>query len=139
MTQGQKAPAAHIDMATFLAASLQRLREIEALEADWDTYGSPPPDARAIVEAHRLLRVVADRWAARLGDCARPSLIQPLPGGGVELTWGVPAYRLSVALGPDGAISYLLSDDRGPTPRYEDEDDVAWDDAVRRIGRFLEQ
>ncbi len=61
-------------------ATAEELNELSLLPSDWDSYGSPPPDAAAITEAITLL------WKVMEADTAPPGLV-PLSDGGLQLEW----------------------------------------------------
>lgn len=70
----------------------ERLDYIATLENDWDSYGAPPIDPRAIAEARRLL---AD-WP---GDLPTPT---PTTSGGIALEFDNDDEGITIL--PDGSV-----------------------------------
>jgi hypothetical protein len=91
-----------------LAAACQRLAELAALQADWDSYGADPPTDLAITTARQVLEAVAGRLASAAGATPAPYFIAPVPTGGVQLEWTGPCSEIEVEVGPEGALGYLL-------------------------------
>jgi hypothetical protein len=118
-----------------MAGELRRLRELSALETDWDTYGSPPPSSSALATARQLLLAVAERR----GERGRPRAILALTGGGVQLDWGDPAHKLSVEIGPESHLAYLLVDRRRGARRSEERDEASWSDVLEQVDRLLDR
>jgi hypothetical protein len=103
-------PSEPVDTSTppHLATTWQRLAELAALPPDWDSYGGDPPTTRAIVTARQLVAAIAERANDRPADAA-PWFIAPVPDGGVQLEWRGPARELTVTVGPNGSLGYLIA------------------------------
>ena len=92
---------------------LEALRGVfraEALQRDWDSYGSPPPTLVAVNTSLSLLRGIAQ---LDLPDLAVPH-VAPVPGGGIQLEWGAGERQLEFEILPDGSVDYLKAEGGGP-------------------------
>jgi hypothetical protein len=79
---------------------LKALAELARLPDNWDGYGSPPLQPRALSTAIRLLSAIdAD-------ELPTPELC-PVTGGGIGITWQLPPRRLEIEVLPDGSLEYL--------------------------------
>ena len=111
----------------FLTTALARLREVEALGPDWDTYGSPPPSPVALDRTRELLTLLA-------ADSPPLPAVVPVPGGGVQLDWQHSPRGLELEVRPDGDLEFLQVDGDAMT---EGPLDFARPDAVRDLVRWL--
>jgi hypothetical protein len=82
------------------------VNDFRDLEANWDSYQSPPPTEVARASALRVLRFVPE---VALGA----PHIAPVSGGGIDLGWYFDRSRLEVEVLPDGSIEYLFQDPDG--------------------------
>jgi len=112
-------PSAALDFSGF-PGSLE-LRELAALEGDWDTYGGLPPTAAALRGAHRLLEIVHNLYPTQLGGGMAPYAVSPLPTAGVELEWRMDCRLIRVDVGPDGEFDYLERRDVGDHRQYTEQ------------------
>jgi hypothetical protein len=87
-----------------LQAGFRRLATLGALPANWDTYGSPPPQRLATLLARSALAFVAAL------DAPLPS-IGPISGGGLHLAWEGRGRCLDLNMFPDGSCEFLASVD----------------------------
>jgi hypothetical protein len=83
---------------------------IEALKADWDSYGSPPPTLVAINRSLDILRAIAE---LNLLDLPAPHVV-PVPGGGIQFECGVGQRELEFEILPDGSAEYLKAEGGDP-------------------------
>jgi hypothetical protein len=111
-------PAFQVDTAS------ERLWEIEAFGADWDSYGSEATNHVAVATAHRLIWEV-NKWSlnARHSPCT-PYSVLPVSGGGVQIEWRGPSAAIEVEITPEGAFGYLLAKGSGSTRKFEERDGV---------------
>jgi hypothetical protein len=111
-------PAFPIDTA------FKRLWEIEALGADWDSYGTEATKHAAVATAHRLIWQVY-MWSLTTRHIpSSPYSVVPLSGGGVQVEWRGPASAIEVEISPGGVYGYLLARGSGPTREFEEADGV---------------
>ncbi len=61
---------------------LQRFKEMEKLEDDWDSYGSVPITAKAIAKTKEILADIFEEDTEEDG-----LFISPLPDGGIDMDW----------------------------------------------------
>jgi hypothetical protein len=104
-----------------------RIEAFRELEADWDTYGSPPIEEAAIGAA------------LRLHDAAStpPRYAAPIAGGGVGLIWGERPFKLEPDVTPDGERWGYLQVDRRDGRAAEEADGLTFDAMLARVERFL--
>jgi hypothetical protein len=107
-----------------LAEIGSRLDEIAGLEHDWDSYGSEPPSAFAVLTARTLVRDVAARVPASPEDHAIPFAILPLSGAGVQIEWRGASRAIEVDISRDGELSYLLLEGYGSARAAEERHNV---------------
>jgi hypothetical protein len=120
-----------------LPAACQRLTELAALEADWDSYGTDPPTNLAITTARQVLEAVAERLASAAGTDPAPYFIAPVPTGGVQLEWTGPASEIEVEIGPEGALGYLLVRREGDAETEQVEARVSPADVAHAVAGVL--
>jgi hypothetical protein len=114
-----------------------RLAELLTFEPDWDSYGGDPPTVGAVDGARHLLQTVRARYSAAPPDRIRPFAIAPTPDGGVLVEWRSPGRNISILIGPEGSLGYLLAEGEGAARRYEEADNVSWEVALGLIHRAL--
>ncbi len=91
-----------------MSALEDRLAELAALPANWDSYGGRP-----------MQPGIAERIAALVTALRGEPRISLTPDGGGHLTWGADEAVI-VELNPDGSATALIEDsDLGPTPAQE--------------------
>lgn len=88
------------DASSRLTEVLQRLRELERLPANWDSYQSQAPQMKALQAARQFIAFAP--WA-RL---PAPS-VSPVPGGGLGFHWKVRERDLEIEFSPDGSAEYV--------------------------------
>jgi hypothetical protein len=111
----------------------KRLQALRLLEFGWDSYGGAPPSVQAIAQAHGLLLEVGARFGGgRYVDIA-PDVVAASPDGGVQLEWCSAGLDVEVAVGPDGALRYLLVDRRAGEPAYHERADVSREDVLTQV------
>jgi hypothetical protein len=120
-----------------LRETVDRLAAYARLPADWDSYGSPPVSGLALIEACRLLVAAADRFGARAGARIGPYHVAPIPGGGVLLEWRGRGVAPEVHVGSDGAIGWLLAEERDGEERYREGHAADQDEVLRLLGRVV--
>lgn len=97
MPRAERRVEIHIpsDSPEWLKAAVRALRELLALEEDWDRQGAHQVRAEAVVLALNLLDAVMDE--------ALPSpWIVPRPNGGLQLEWDREGSTVEVVISPDG-------------------------------------
>jgi hypothetical protein len=82
-------------------ARLGKLRELEKLEDNWDSYGGRAPSPKAVAIGEALVRDVYQRTGVVAYNVA------PLADGGVQIEWRKQARAIEVEIGPEGDLSYL--------------------------------
>ena len=84
---------------------------LRELPDDWDSYGSPPIDDRAVA-CGLVLLIQAEQ------ENAPAPQVCPVPGGGVQLEWQNGPRALELEALPDGSAQFLRVDgdtmDEGP-------------------------
>lgn len=108
-----------------LAGTLNRLREIEELGANWDSYGSEAPDRVAVEKARSLIREVNVESVNSARGAAVPYSVVPLSGGGVQVEWRGDAATIEVEIGSEGVLGYLLARGSEPSREFEEADNVS--------------
>ena len=106
-----------------VADALQRLREMEGLHLNWDSYGSEPPRERALAAARDLIWRVY-QGSAYTGRPSVPYAVVPLSGGGVQLEWRGFTDAIEVEISEEGVLGCLLVRGAGPTRQFEEKDAV---------------
>jgi len=77
---------------------LPSIQELCALEADWDSYGSPPPSLEVIAEALTFVQRAEHGLRYYLPEDSvtlTPSMV-PLSGGGIQIEWQTPSKELEL-------------------------------------------
>jgi hypothetical protein len=105
-------------------AAFRRLEEIEALGADWDSYGSEATKHMAVATAHRLIWQVYMWSLSARRTPSTPYSVLPLSDGGVQVEWRGPAAAVEVEISSEGVLGYLLARGSGPTREFEERDGV---------------
>ncbi len=105
------------------------LEHLGRLEANWDSYGSPPPSTLAIQTASRLIKAAAQHGA--------PYTIAPVAGGAIQLEWRGRGVEVELGISSGGVIGYLLIDRRGDEPVYKEREAVSPEEALSAIRRTL--
>ena len=95
-----------------------RLRELGQLPADWDDQDGGPVEPETLERAEQLLLEIAERFGPPAGTRIRPSVVAPIPGGGVYLEWRSAQGDLQVDVLKDGQSGYLFVERTGDRPRY---------------------
>jgi hypothetical protein len=113
--------------------ALARLAELQALEADWDTYGGFPPTLSAVTRAETLIR----KMASRAGSPGVPHEVMPIADGGISLEWRYPSLELGLNACPDDGWSYLLVERDASGRRYTEKYDLSDDDALALVTRIV--
>jgi hypothetical protein len=115
---------------------LERLAELQALEADWDTYGALPLTPTALGRADTIMRAVLDLYGDTFGDRIAPYTVMPIVDGGVALEWRGSKADFNLDIGPTGDLSYLLIERGADGRTFEEKYDVSDQhalDLVRRV------
>ncbi|MCJ7543416.1 MAG: hypothetical protein MUP47_02440 [Phycisphaerae bacterium] len=94
--------SATIPLAGWLRAILPAISEIETLENNWDTYGSPPPAKELLNEVLLLLYLTELDFP--------PPAVVPISGGGIQLEWLVGGRELEVEFRPSAQAVFLATD-----------------------------
>jgi hypothetical protein len=82
----------------------EKVKELEKLPPDWDSYGAPPPDkdtSRFAVDS--LLKIVPI-------NCPPPQVV-PLSDGGIAFEWHDKGIDLEIRAHPTRKLSYLYASD----------------------------
>jgi hypothetical protein len=101
-----------------------RLRGLETLDSNWDSYGSVPPNPRALAAARSLIQKVY-QISAYSGATVVPYSVLPLSGGGVQIEWRGPAGVIEIEVSAAGELGYLIAKGTGPERVFEEGNDVA--------------
>ena len=128
MSVSQRGPAV-------LRPTLKRLAELEALEADWDTYGALPLTSTALARADTMIRKVVDLHGAALGERAAPYTVMPIADGGVSIEWRGAGADLELDIGPSGELSYLLIMQGDDGRQFEEGSDLPDQQALDLVRR----
>lgn len=86
--------------APWVLDALYRIDRLASLPANWDGYGSPRIDARAIAAARRLVANVA------FDSLPFPHIV-PVLGGSVGLHWRCGDREIEFTFHPDGTVGFL--------------------------------
>ncbi len=109
-----------------LQAGLRRLASLEALPADWDSYGSPPPQGMAVLIAKSALASAAALYAPL-------PAIGPVSGGGIHLAWENRGRVLELSMFPDGSCEFLAE---GENEESEGQLEMSDSAPLRRLLRW---
>jgi len=102
---------------------IKDLLDLRRLPEDWDSYGSPPPDATAIDRAIDLILGI------ELEDFPAPA-VSPVSGGSVQLEWNVDRHGLEIEVPPTGSsVEYLRTYEGDPI----EEDEIDPRDLAARV------
>ena len=83
-------------------ALISNIKRIEALAADWDSYGGYPLNDSAVAPAFELA-------LSGHAQCAHPTVV-PLPNGGLGLRWRSAKAELEIDVGPDGLCEAVFEE-----------------------------
>ncbi len=108
----QSIQVSFLDAGSWVGEVLQMLAELEALPANWDSYGSAPPQPAAL---HRARQFLARAPVARV---PAPT-VTAVPGGGVGFHWRVEERDLEIEFLPNADAEFLKSGRAGKTPGEE--------------------
>ena len=86
--------------APWVLEALDRIADLSRLPRNWDGYGSPPIDIRAVAAARRFVASVAF-------DSLPFPHIAPVLGGSAGLHWRCGNRELEFTFQPDGAVGFL--------------------------------
>jgi hypothetical protein len=112
-----------------LGDGLQRIRELERLKLDWDSYGSEPPTQWALAAARTLILEVSENSKY----LRVPFAIMPLSGGGVQIEWRGATDSIEVEITAEGLFNYLLVRGSGSERHFAERDDVSKSHIVELI------
>ena len=82
-----------------ITVSLKELDVLRNLSPNWDSYGSPPLTDAAYTRARNFLLSLTNE--------AKPPIIVPVSGGGVQFEWESHGRELEVEFLQNGEIEYL--------------------------------
>ena len=119
-----------------LAPSLERLKELALLEADWDSYGAQPVSSAAFIAAFELLDAVKDRLSRKVRD-PLPQFIAPLADGGLQLEWSGQKGDIEVEIDPNGALGYVHIERQGTNRKFKEEHQVSLNEVLNLLSQFL--
>lgn len=110
---------------------VDKIREFEGLQQNWDSYGAMPHDSRSQNTALDLIF-----YSNRRSTC--PDVV-PLQNGGIGLRWTTDGRELEIDVNADGTCEILLADDlEGTAQETESPVDAieakSWLDAFWRAG-----
>lgn len=91
-----------LDVGSWVSEVFQALTGLEGLPPNWDSYGSPPPQASALHTARQFLAGVS------AAGIPAPN-VTAVPGGGIGLHWRVADRDLEIEFLPDGKAEFLKS------------------------------
>jgi hypothetical protein len=103
---------------------LERLAELQTLEADWDTYGALPLTPTALGRADEIMRTVLDLYGSTFGDRVAPYTVMPIVDGGVAIEWRGSNTDFNLDIGPSGDLSYLLVERSEDGRKFEEKYEV---------------
>ena len=116
-----------------LSKALQRVAELEHLQADWDSYGGAPPTHDALEAARDLISKVAQQLpGAEPGEIV-PFAIAPISGGGVQLEWRRGEDAIEVEISADAHYGFLYISGIGDRRRFEELDNVTESEVLNRV------
>jgi len=121
----------------FVDSARRRLADLTRLGQNWDSYGAVPPTSTAIDGALQFIDRAGKLFWRILGERARPTSISPLPSGGIELEWRLPAEFLAIDIGPEGRWGYLRRSGSGRTARAEEREGLTDDQLLPVLANFL--
>jgi hypothetical protein len=114
-----------LDMGARLLGAIRTLEKIEALDSNWDSYGSRRPSRAAVAAARGLLwNAVQDIPLLVEHKDAVPFAVLPLSGDGVQLEWRRGGKALEVEIDAHGRMGYLLVGVGASARRPVEADDV---------------
>ncbi len=90
-----------------LDAALTKIRELEGLPPNWDSYQGLPPSRSALSRSYELIQALVNQ------SLPMPGVIAPTSKGGLQFEWSGPTGELEAELRPDGTCDLLLSRDSG--------------------------
>jgi hypothetical protein len=113
-----------------VAEAINRLRELEALQPGWDSYGGRPMSDKVVQPA---LTLIIDAWRT----CNQPRI--HLNGrGGLDLFWDSPTKSLEVSInGPRECEVYFEDTETGD--EYESPTPVSLEEARSVLRRYCAQ
>lgn len=121
-----------------LAEARTRLNELALLKRNWDSYGGLAPSKNALGVARGFVEHTIGKWAPVIGETARPYVIVPVAGGGVQIEWRTPVRDIEVELGPDGSFGYLWVVRDSSGQHFDEGDNVTLDKVVDLVGQALQ-
>lgn len=87
--------------------AVRELRDLQALRADWDGYGSPSVQIAALASA-----AIVAALGTTYHVLPAPTIV-PVTGGGVQFSWANGERELELEILPDGSLQYLFIDEDG--------------------------
>jgi hypothetical protein len=121
-----------------LGAVVQRLQELLALPADWDSYGAERISPVAVSRAKGLVRNVASQYWPQVGTAAVPSFVAPIANGGVHLEWSGRDAEFELEVGEGAKLSYLWIDRRlSPERTFHERHDVDQHEVIATLGHVF--
>lgn len=91
----------------WLLETLRSIQRVVMLPANWDSYGSLPPQPDAVEAVFRALDDLKDLPLP-------PAIVVPVSGGGLQLEWRVSGRELEIEILPDGSSGFLVIQDQRP-------------------------
>lgn len=88
--------------------SVARIRQLEWLSDDWNSYGGLPPTPCAIEQAIAVVLAARSVSSEHSGADCKPSAIGPLPDGGISIVWTGSGGQLDVEIAASGQIGFLF-------------------------------
>lgn len=107
--------------------SVKCLWALSKLDADWDSYGSPPIEVNCLEIAAMFLDIVAQRFPPQ-------PHIGPVPDGGVQVEWHYNGIDLEVEFSPGDSILFFMKDGHVVL-----EEDVDFANAISKTIRVLDK
>ena len=98
--QNQWSKVTSLFAAPWVLDALNHIAALGELPPNWDGYGSPRIDPRAIARARRFVASVA------FGSLPVPHVV-PVLGGSVGLHWRCGSREIEFTFQPDGAVEFL--------------------------------
>lgn len=113
----------------WLSASLDHVRELAALPANWDSYGSRPIQPAALAAMRSVLEMLADA-------APRPHL-GPISGGALQAEWCVDGRDLEIVTRSDGSLTCLTMEGDDPDSIVVNDLDITDSVALLALARWL--
>ncbi len=123
-----------------MSAVEQRLHELLALPANWDSYDADQITPHAIYVASSVVKQALGEYPLSNDPGDISINIVPLNDGGVQIEWDGPHGRLDVEVDPEEyTFNFLLIRPDGSPDRFEERHGVSSEDVLEALGEILDK